>query len=496
MEFINSNSSSNIHFVLVPFLAQGHIIPMIDIARLLASRGITVSFITTPANLSRIKPTVDRVSESNLPVNFIPLAFPSTEFGLPDGCENLDSIPSPSSRVNFVSAAKSLKLPLTLYLRDPKTIPPPSCIISDSGHSWTLDVARELGVPRIVFHGFSCFSLLCIENLTRYKTHETVTSDSDTLVLPGLAQRIEMTRPQLPKQFHNLTQFQEMRKEMREADLESDGIVVNSFEELETGYSGLLEKSSGKKVWMIGPVSMCSKGNEGFVHRGNKSCIGESKCSSWLDSRCPNSVVYVCFGSMGAFPPSQFMELGSGLLASNHYFIWAIKSVPSEELGNWLDENFDESRCLVIRGWAPQLMILSHPAVGGFMTHCGWNSSLEGICAGLPLATWPLFADQFLNEKLLVEVLRIGVSVGVKKPSDYAGKLKDEVAVGREDVARVVEKLMDAGEVGEERRQRARGFKEPAKKAMVESGSSYLNLTMLIDFVFNRFKDGVRKVNG
>jgi len=95
-----------------------------------------------------------------------------------------------------------------------------------------------------------------------------------------------------------------------------------------------------------------------------------------------------------------------------------------------LPENFaDESKCLVIRGWAPQAMILSHVAVGGFVTHCWWNSTFEGVCAGLPLLTWPIFAEQCLNEKLVGEVLKIGVSFGVTAPTEQTGEVTDDVVV-------------------------------------------------------------------
>ena len=197
-------------------------------------------------------------------------------------------------------------------------------------------------------------------------------------------------------------------------------------------------------------------------------------------------MVYVCFGSMGSLGPSQLIELGFGLLASNRPFIWVIKSVHNSEVENWLSENFsDESKCLVIKGWAPQAMILSHTAIGGFVTHCGWNSTFEGVCAGLPLLTWPLFAEQFLNEKLVVEVLKIGVSVGVKTPTEWAGEVKDDVVVGREEIAKAVERLMENGEEAEGRRRRAKRFAEIAKRALEEGGSSYLNLTMLIQHALN-----------
>ena len=137
----------------------------------------------------------------------------------------------------------------------------------------------------------------------------------------------------------------------------------------------------------------------------------------------------------------------------------------------------------MIRGWAPQLLILSHPAIGGFLTHCGWNSTLEGICAGLPMITWPLFAEQFYNEKLMVQVLKIGVSLGVEFVVSWAGE-KFGVVLKREEFKRAINQLMEEGEAAQERRKRARELGEMAKTAI--EGSSYLNMKLLIQDVMQQ----------
>ncbi|EEC72713.1 hypothetical protein OsI_06314 [Oryza sativa Indica Group] len=117
------------------------------------------------------------------------------------------------------------------------------------------------------------------------------------------------------------------------------------------------------------------------------------------------------------------------------------------------------TRGLVVRGWAPQVTILSHRAVGGFLTHCGWNSLLEAIARGVPVATWPHFADQFLNEQLAVDVLGVGVPIGVTAPVSMLNE--ESLTVDRGDVARVVSVLMDGG--GEEAKERRRKAKEYVK---------------------------------
>lgn len=139
----------------------------------------------------------------------------------------------------------------------------------------------------------------------------------------------------------------------------------------------------------------------------------------------------------------------------------------------------------MIRGWAQQTLILSHPSVGGFLTHCGWNSTLEGICAGLPMITWPLFADQFLNEKLVEQVLKISVRVGVEYPMKWGEEEKIGMLVKKENVKEAICKLMD-GEESQRRRERARKFGEMGKIAVEEGGSSDLNITLLIQDIMQQ----------
>jgi UDP-glucosyl transferase 73C len=147
------------HFVPVPFMAQGHTIPMIDMAHLLAKQGAMVSFITTPANATRIESTIDRARELNLPIHFVPLKLDCAKVGLPEGCGNVDKVPGKEQVRSLTDAYSFLHKPLVSYLRAQSN--PPSSIISDLCQPWTGDVARELGIPRFMFNGFCAFSSLC-----------------------------------------------------------------------------------------------------------------------------------------------------------------------------------------------------------------------------------------------------------------------------------------------------------------------------------------------
>ncbi|CAL1398220.1 unnamed protein product [Linum trigynum] len=484
-----------VHFVMFPFMAQGHMIPLVDIAKLLASRpGVHVTIVTTPLNAARFRSSIDRAaSQSNLLIDLVQLRFPCSEAGLPENCENIDMLPSITSIFGIFKAAALMEPEVESMFETLN--PPPSCIISDFCLPYTNRVAKKFNVPRISFHGYSCFNLLC----GRYiKLHEEEVdrlssgSDHEYFVLPGFPGGIEFTRAQLPirpARGGGEAKSGGVGDDMTEAELEAYGVIVNSFEELEAEYLKEYKEAKQGRVWCVGPVSLTNRFELDRLERGKSpsSTTGRvEECLSWLDGEESNSVIYVCLGSLCNLSTTQLIELALGLEASDKGFVWTIRETEkTKELFEWMaEEGFEErvsERGMVIRGWAPQVVILSRPAVGGFLTHCGWNSCLEGISAGVPLVTWPLFADQFSNEKLVVEVVRTGVKVGAERPSFYDGKEVTEVIVKREQVERAVILVMDGGVEGEERRKRARELGEVAKRAADNGGSSHKNVTMLIE---------------
>jgi UDP:flavonoid glycosyltransferase YjiC (YdhE family) len=183
---------------------------------------------------------------------------------------------------------------------------------------------------------------------------------------------------------------------------------------------------------------------------------------------------------MNSFSDCELLEIALGLEASRQQFIWVVKREQNDQ-EEWLPEGFEqrmEGKGLIIRGWAPQLLILQHEAVGAFLTHCGWNSILEGVSAGVPMITWPLFEDQFSNEKLVTQILGIGVAVGAQKSED--GSMKSEASVKREAIEKAVTKIMVDDEQ-EEMRRKVFALGEMARSAVEEGGSSFTDLTALIE---------------
>ncbi|KAF8012174.1 hypothetical protein BT93_I0337 [Corymbia citriodora subsp. variegata] len=182
---------------------------------------------------------------------------------------------------------------------------------------------------------------------------------------------------------------------------------------------------------------------------------------------------------MANFNAAQLREIAIGLEASGQQFIWVVKKDPNAEEGKeeWLPDGYESrirSKGLIIRGWAPQVLILDHEAVGGFVTHCGWNLTLEAVTAGMPMVTWPVAAEQFFNEKFVTQVLKIGVNIGVKQWVRLFGD-----SVKSERVEEAVKRVL-VGEEAEEMRWRAKALAEMARGAVEEGGSSWSDLGALL----------------
>nr|UXB92736.1 glycosyltransferase [Helleborus thibetanus] len=472
----------DLHLVIIPLMAQGHTIPMVDMARILAHRGATVTIVTTPTIANRFKPVIARAIEANLKIQLLELELPLVEVGLPERYNTFDKVLSQENSMKLFSAIDLLEKPAEDLLCG--LSPRPSCIISDFTLPWTADVARRLNIPRVVFHGPGCFWLMCTHAAFTSNVLQTVESVTERFLLPGLPDQVEVTKLHITGT-SKVPTIDMMRYWFRaiEAEKSADGFLVHTFEELEREYVKELVKAKDKKVWCIGPVSLYNKGDLDIAERGNKASIDEHDCLTWLDKREPRSVLYVCLGSAVRMSTKQVIELGLGLESTNKQFIWCVKN-KTEELEKWLKEEEFEKRVsdrgLIVHGWAPQMLILSHRAVGGFLTHCGWNSTLESVSAGVPMVTWPHFGDQLLNETFIVDILKIGVRIGVENPASFEDEDKMEAVVNKEDVKTAVERLMDEDEDGKTRREKVIKLAEMAKRSMAEGGSSYVNVSLLI----------------
>lgn len=485
-------ASSELHFLLVPLVAQGHIIPMVDLARLIASRGARVTIVTTPVNAARNRAAVDSAKRAGLDVGLVELPFPGPQLGLPEGMENADQMVDRGMYLKFFEAIWKMAEPLEQYLRAlPRR---PDCLIADACNPWTAGVCASVGIPaRLVLHCPSAYFLLAVHNLSAHGVYDRVGDDEmEPFEVPDFPVRAVGNKAT----FRGFFQWPGVEKEHRDvlhAEATAEGLLLNTSRGLEGVFVDAYAAALGRKTWAVGPTcaSLGADDADAMAGRGNRAEVDAGVITAWLDARPPESVLYISFGSIAQLPAKQVTELALGLEASGRPFIWAIKEAKSDaavkallnsEDGGGFEERVRD-RGLLVRGWAPQVTILSHRATGGFLTHCGWNATLEAIAHGVPALTWPSFADQFCSERLLVDVLRVGVRSGVKVPAMNVPEEAQGVQVASGDVEKAVAELMDGGEEGAARRARAKELAKEARKAMEEGGASCSDLEDMIRYV-------------
>ncbi|KAJ1258359.1 hypothetical protein BS78_10G069300 [Paspalum vaginatum] len=460
------------HVVVFPFMAKGHMLPLLHFASTLAAHGgddgcLRVTVLTTPGNLA--------FARRRLPahVGLVVLPFPSHP-ELPAGVESTDALPSHSLFPAFLRATALLREPFAGYLA---SLPaPPLALVSDFFLGFTQRVASDAGVRRLTFHGMSAFSLALCFSLAMRPPPAEITEGGAPFRVPGFPERVTITQDEVP---HAVAQAAELddpvtrflADEVRDWDYRSWGVLVNSFDALDGDYAALLESFylPGARAWLVGPLFLAAAAGEPSSE-GDEDPEG---CLPWLDARRPGSVVYVSFGTQAHVAAAQLDELAHGLVESGHAFLWAVRSSgawsPPAGAGAGAEGK-------IVRGWVPQRRVLAHPAVGGFVSHCGWNSVLESLAAGRPMLAWPMMAEQAANAKHVADILGAGVRVGVKTGANAALEV-----VGRARVAGKVRELMDGGEAARRTRASAERVGQAARAAVGEGGSSRLALRRLVD---------------
>lgn len=264
---------------------------------------------------------------------------------------------------------------------------------------------------------------------------------------------------------------------------EADWVIGNSVYELEREASDAIQHIA--PITSIGPLlpRALFEDKEHGNHKKsddilvNSSLFKASECMPWLDCKPQFSVLYVSFGSLVNISESQLEEVAMGLLESGQFILWVVRfdllrgKTASDILpGELLDECGD--RMLIIP-WAPQLWVLSHPAVGGFMCHCGWNSTTESVSLGVPVIAFPQWSDQYLNRKLVVQQWKVGLKLKAKS---------DDGLVDRKEIARGVRAIIQ-GQEGKDFRLTAQRLSKTIKEAVGEGGSSHNSLQAFLNFL-------------
>ncbi|RLN16905.1 UDP-glucose flavonoid 3-O-glucosyltransferase 7-like [Panicum miliaceum] len=461
----------------IPFPTPGHALPMSDLARLFASRGADATLVLTHANAARLGGPVARAAAAGLCIRIHALTMPAEAAGLTGGHESADDLLNRELAGPFAIAVDLLAPLFTDLLRRH----PADAVVFDGVLPWAATAAPELGIPRYAFTGTGCFALSVQRSLLLHSPQNGVASDTEPFLVPGLPDAVRLTRSRLAEATLPGADSREFLNRMFDVERATAGWVVNSFADLEQRYIEHYEKVTGKPVFAVGPVCLVNGDGDDTLERGRggeaAAAAEAARVLKWLDTKPARSVVYVCFGSLTRFPLEQVSELGMGLADSGANFVWVVgdKNVPPLP-------DIDAAapgRGLVVRGWAPQVAVLRHAAVGAFVTHCGWGAVTEAAAAGVPVLAWPVFAEQFYNEALVVGLAGTGVGMGADRGYVWGGEALGGVVVGREAVAeRVRGALAD-----EALRRRAGEIGGRARRAVEAGGSSYEAVGALLEDV-------------
>lgn len=474
----------------IPFPTPGHALPMSDLARLFASRGADTTLVLTRGNAARLGGPVARAAATGLRIRIVALTLPAEAAGLTGGHESADDLPNRELAGPFAIAVDLLAPLFADLLRRQ----PADAIVFDGVLPWAATAAPELGIPRYAFTGTGCFALSVQRALLLHSPQNGVASDTEPFLVPGLPDAVWLTRSRLAEATLPGAHSREFLSRMFDAERVTAGWVVNSFADLEQRYIEHYEKDTGKPVFAVGPVCLVNGDGDDALERGrggdSSTAAEAARVLRWLNTKPARSVVYVCFGSLTRFPREQVAELGMGLADSGANFVWVVGDKDAPQLPDI--DGAAPGRGLVVRGWAPQMAVLRHAAVGAFVTHCGWGGVTEAAAAGVPVLAWPVFAEQFYNEALVVGLAGTGVSMGAERGYVWGGEALGGVVVDRAEVAERVRSAMAnealwgrAGQVGER-----------ARRAVEAGGSSYEAVGALLEDVLRpqrQVQDAVRE---
>ncbi|GFP87637.1 7-deoxyloganetic acid glucosyltransferase [Phtheirospermum japonicum] len=421
---------------------------MLKLAELLCLHRIKITFLNTHhihRRLSSCTTAVDNLT-TKYPDFFRFETFPD---GLPqDNPRTGDQIPG------LLDSMDAVSVPI---LREMVTDSGVSCVIADGILGFTCDVANEIGVPIFYVRTISAACLwvfFCLPKLIQSGELPFQGNDLDILVksVPGMEKYLR--RRDLPSFCRSGDVSKNPNIEMYKAEREeiprAYGLILNTFEELE---GPILRETRAvcPNIYTIGPLHAHLKSKLAASTAFSNSLWEEDRsCMAWLDSQPPRSVIYVSFGSLATMTHGQLMEFWHGLMNSGHKFLWVIR--PDSVAGSKIPEVTKEQE------------VLAHPAVGGFLTHSGWNSTLESVYEGVPMICWPYFVDQQVNSRLVEVEWKLGLD------------MKD--TCDRSVIEKTVASVMDVRK--QEFLERAGEMAKSARRCLSEGGSSYCNLERLI----------------
>jgi len=471
------DSEAPIHVLMVSYPGQGHVNPFLRLAKFLAAKGLFVTFSTTELAGKQMR-TANNITHKSV----IPIAdgFLKFEFFEDGGMTNGDGDGSKTKTLSDFSVQVEhfgRQYVSQVIKEHAEAHHPISCIINNPFVPWVCDVAADHGIPSAmlwvqsaaVFTAYYSY----FHKLVPFPSHANPYLD---VQLPSVLLKYN----EVPDFLHPFTPYPALGTVILEQFKNLSKpfcVLVDSFEELESDYINYL--SEFVNIRPIGPLFKIPTTTDTSEIRGD--FLKSDDCIGWLNSRAATSVVYISFGSIVCVSQEQVTEIAHGLLESEVSFLWVLKP-PAKEFGlppyvlpdGFLEETREKGKVVQ---WSPQEEVLGHGSVACFVTHCGWNSSMEGVTLGVPMLTFPAWGDQVTNAKFLVDVYGVAIKLGYGQA--------EKKLVSREEVKK---RLLEAtvGPKAEELKQNALRWKMAAEAAVAANGSSAKNLDAFLKDIKKR----------
>ncbi|KAL3528453.1 hypothetical protein ACH5RR_007775 [Cinchona calisaya] len=449
------------HIIVVASPAQGHVTPLLKLSHQIANQGIKVTFVNTEIIHEKV---IAAMSKNEKDQQTGRIEFVS----IPDGVEHEDDRNDPFKfSERFQRSVPGNFKGLIEKINDSNKDEPITCVLVAATMGWLLDVAQSLGLQQAAFWTGSPAGLAFFYQAP--KLIEDGVLDSSGNIIDNDQISISKEIPpwniyELPWYFTGEQRIQKLYFDM--------GLVVGPTAQrvkwilCNTSYE--LHSPPCDLVPNILPVGPFLTSSENSASSGS-FWPEDSSCLSWLDGHESGSVIYVAFGSIAVFSQPQFDELALGLELSGKPFLWVVRSdlangSPAVYPDGFLERMANRGK---IVEWAPQEKVLNHPSVACFISHCGWNSTVEGASLGVPFLCWPYFTDQFYNQKYICEIWKVGLRVspgenGIRSRTEISEKIKQ--VLSDDDIRVNAQKLKDLG-----------------KRNISKGGSSYQNFIKFID---------------
>lgn len=475
------------HAVMIPYPAQGHITPMLQLAKLLHARGFHVTFVNNHFNQRRLLRSQGADTLAGVPA----FRFAAIDDGLPpsdpDATQDVPAL-CYSTMTTSLPRFKELVAKLNEEAEaSGGALPPVTCVVADSTMTFALRAARELGLRCAALWTASACGFMCYYHFKDLRNRGIIPLKDEAQLSNGYLDDTTVDWiPAVPKELR----LRDLPSFVRTTDpddimfnffvhetagmSQASGVVINTFDELD---APLLDAMSRllPTVYTAGPLHLTVRNNvpEESPAAALASSLWKEQDAPlrWLDGRAPRSVVYVNFGSITVMSNEQLLEFAWGLANTGYAFLWNVRPdlvKGGEEAALPPEFSAETEGRSMLSTWCPQAKVLEHEAVGVFLTHSGWNSALESISGGVPMVCWPFFAEQQTNCRYKCTEWGVGMEIG------------DDVR--RAQVEGMIREVME-GEKGREMRRRVTELRDCAVASAGRDGRSMRNVDRLINEV-------------